>query len=155
MRLVAAKILRTSSFSRKNLVLIKTSKTLNVDPRYLIVCTSVYVSEPNMILVRAQTRFGSESKSDLGPSPGHDGTLTKCIQALYTRGLPSWIDIPGRRSHSIMYLVHIHTHTHTHIYNTETMSIIYGNTHTHTHTHTHMRGVYYNVHGFILCCCCY
>ena len=72
-------------------------KTLNVDPRYLIVCTSVYVSEPNMILVRAQTRFGSESKSDLGPSPGrgaarpgHDGTLTKCIQALYTRGLPSW-----------------------------------------------------------------
>ena len=101
----------------------------------------------------SQIWFWSEPKPDLGPSPGHDGTLTKCIQALYTRGLPSWRDIPGRRSHSIMYLVHIHTHTHTHIYNTETMSIIYGNTHTHTHTHTHMRGVYYNVHVFILCCC--
>ena len=89
-----------------------TSKTLNVDPRYFNVCTSVYVSEPNMILVRAQTRFGSESKSDLGPNPGRG-----CRQArtwwhpyqmhtsfVYKRTtFLEYIDIPGRRSHSIMY----------------------------------------------------
>ena len=109
----------------------------------------VYVSEPNMILVRAQTRFGSESKSDLGPSPGRG-----CRQArtwwhpyqmhtsfVYKRTtFLEYIDIPGRRSHSIMYLVHIHTyiHTPTHTYIIQRQCPLSMVTHTHTHACMHV-----------------